>query len=61
MKFVTSEYAASMIGTSANLCKGDIVTVYDLLCGLMLPSGNDAATVLAQGFVIKFIIIIHSN
>ena len=51
MMFVTSDFAASVIGTSANLLKGDVVSVYHLLFGLMLPSGNDAAMALAQGFV----------
>lgn len=30
-------------GTSANLIEGDILTLYSLFYGLMLPSGNDAA------------------
>lgn len=30
-------------GTSANLIEGDILTLYSLFFGLMLPSGNDAA------------------
>lgn len=36
-----------MIGTSAELQTGDILSIYDLLFGLMLPSGNDAAIALA--------------
>jgi len=32
-----------IIGTSANLKPGDRLTVWELLHGLMLPSGNDAA------------------
>lgn len=43
----TSRFAASIIGTSARLRNGDILSVWDLLHGLMLPSGNDAATSLA--------------
>lgn len=39
-----------MEGTSANLRKGEQVLVIDLLYGLMLPSGNDAAIALAQYF-----------
>ena len=35
-------------GTSAQLEAGDVVSVYDLLYGLMLPSGNDAALCLAE-------------
>ncbi|KAL4441658.1 hypothetical protein ABPG74_021590 [Tetrahymena malaccensis] len=43
-----SRAAASMIGTSAYLRSGDQLTVWDLLHGLMLPSGNDAAFALAE-------------
>jgi D-alanyl-D-alanine carboxypeptidase len=35
-------------GTSAQLEAGDILTAYDLLFALMLPSGNDAALCLAD-------------
>lgn len=46
---VTEE--ASMInGTSANLREGDHLTVWDLLHGLMLPSGNDVGFLLADYF-----------
>ena len=37
-----------MTGTSAEIFVGDIYTVQQLLYGLMLPSGNDAATALAK-------------
>ena len=37
--------AAATIGTTARLRTGDTVSVIDLLHGLMLPSGNDAAVV----------------
>lgn len=37
-----------MTGTSAEVFVGDIYTVEQLLYGLMLPSGNDAATALAK-------------
>lgn len=36
-----------MPGTSANLQYSDILTIYELLHALMLPSGNDAAVALA--------------
>lgn len=36
-----------MTGTSAELVNGDVITVEQLLYGLMLPSGNDAAVSLA--------------
>ena len=34
-------------GTSANIKKGEIYTVLQLLYGLMLPSGNDASLAIA--------------
>lgn len=41
------EVAGNMTGTSAELVAGDVLTVEELLYGLMLPSGNDAAIALA--------------
>ena len=41
---------STISGTSARLQEGDILTVEDLCYGLMLPSGNDAAFVLAKYF-----------
>lgn len=29
---------------------GDILSIYDLFFAMMLPSGNDAAYLLAEGF-----------
>ena len=46
--FEVSAKAASMKGTSAKLTKGIHMSVRDLLYGLMLPSGNDAALCLAE-------------
>ncbi len=43
-----SSYAASMGGTSAGLKAGDRVTLEDLIFAMILPSGNDAATAIAQ-------------
>lgn len=40
--------AASTNGTTANLKKGERIRVWDLLHALMLPSGNDAATCVAE-------------
>jgi D-alanyl-D-alanine carboxypeptidase (penicillin-binding protein 5/6) len=37
------ESASEMTGTSANLLDRDMLTVEDLIYGMMLPSGNDAA------------------
>ena len=45
-----SSIASGMIGTSAKLQVGDIICIFDLLHGLMLPSGNDAAYCLAESF-----------
>lgn len=39
-----------MPGTTANLREGDILTIEQLLYGMMLPSGNDAAYALAEFF-----------
>lgn len=44
------ESVRDVIGTTANLCPGDTLTINDLLYGLMLPSGNDAAHTLALHF-----------
>ena len=45
-----SKHASSIEGTSAKLKTGDVVSIWDLLHGLMLPSGNDAALCLAEHF-----------
>lgn len=45
-KLMTSERASLMRGTSARLAYSEICTVYEMLHGLMLPSGNDAAIAL---------------
>lgn len=45
-----TNYSSSVGGTSAQLKENDILTVEDLLYGLMLPSGNDAALTLAENF-----------
>ena len=49
-EITVSEVAADIRGTSANLETNDILTVEQLLYGLMLPSGNDAAFALSQYF-----------
>lgn len=43
-----SPLAAGVGGTSMNLAAGQSLTVMELLYGLLLPSGNDAAMTLAQ-------------
>lgn len=45
-----SKTAAFTPGTTANLSPNDKVRIRDLFYGLMLPSGNDAATALAEYF-----------
>jgi D-alanyl-D-alanine carboxypeptidase (penicillin-binding protein 5/6) len=45
---LVDEEASEMSGTSASLLPGDRVSVEQLLYGLMLPSGNDAAVCLAK-------------
>lgn len=50
MKVLVSSKAANTSGTSAGLKAGGILSVRDLLYGLMLPSGNDAAVSLAEFF-----------
>lgn len=47
-KLIINEKAAKMPGTSAQLGYSDTLTVYEALHGLMLPSGNDAATALGH-------------
>ena len=43
-----SKNAANQIGTRMGLRAGDKVKLSDMLYGLMLPSGNDAATAIAE-------------
>jgi serine-type D-Ala-D-Ala carboxypeptidase (penicillin-binding protein 5/6) len=45
-----SPTSASQTGTTAELKEGKYVTIYDLFYGTMLPSGNDAALLLAEVF-----------
>jgi D-alanyl-D-alanine carboxypeptidase (penicillin-binding protein 5/6) len=47
---VISEQAAKTIGSSARIRAGDRLLVRDLLYGLLLPSGNDAAAAFAEHF-----------
>lgn len=41
---------SSINGTTANILPGDLLSVWELLHGMMLPSGNDAAQALAVHF-----------
>ena len=49
-RILVSRRAASVGGTSAKLQAWEALTVRDLLHGALLPSGNDAATALAEHF-----------
>ena len=51
---VVSARAARVTGTSAGLSMGDRLTIRDLLYGLLLPSGNDAAVALAEALAITY-------
>ena len=54
--FKVTRWAAAINGTSADLQENAWMTIEDLLYGLMLPSGNDAALVLSEnlGAVLYF-------
>ena len=52
---VVNASCADVTGTSAFLRPGDHLKIEDLLYGLMLPSGNDAAHMLAMWFGRKII------
>lgn len=45
--FVVDSEAIKVEGSSMGLQEGDIVTKYALVCGMLLPSGNDAANAAA--------------
>lgn len=45
--FIVDENAIMVEGSSMGLVKGDVVTKRVLCCGMMLPSGNDAANATA--------------
>lgn len=46
-KFVVDSEAIRTEGSSMGLQEGDIVSLRDLCCGMLLPSGNDAANAAA--------------
>ena len=50
-----SRKAAFMIGTSASLKHNDKIKLKDIMYGLMLPSGNDAAWALAEYFGLQLL------
>lgn len=46
-EFIVDSEAIKVEGSSMGLREGDIVTKYALCCGMLLPSGNDAANAAA--------------
>lgn len=60
--YLVSRKAGQVGGTTANLKKDDYVCIRDLLYGLMLPSGNDAAQTLAENIIThRYILDRHKN
>jgi D-alanyl-D-alanine carboxypeptidase len=55
IRVTATKAACSVTGTTAELKMGAIYTLYDLLFGMMLPSGNDAAYLIAEtcGWLLK--------
>ncbi len=54
----------SVDGTSLGLKPGDILELYDLVCGMMLSSGNDAANAVAvavSGSVEEFVSLMNTR
>ena len=47
---IVSKFASCLGGTTAGLHTEDELTAWDLLHGMMLPSGNDAAFALSEHF-----------
>lgn len=48
--YLRADGVSSVVGSNMGLVEGEELRVQDLLYGLMLPSGNDAAYVLAQNY-----------
>lgn len=53
--FKVSNKASGTVGTTAFLLDGQVLSIWDLLHGLMLPSGNDSAMVLAENFSVRLL------
>ena len=54
-----SDGAAGVEGSSMYLQKGEVMTLRDLLYGLMLSSGNDAAVAIAEDIAGSQLSLIH--
>ena len=50
MNIKVSRQVSQIQGTTANLIEGDTLTINELMYGMMLPSGNDAAVALGVHF-----------
>ena len=50
MNIKVSRQVSQIQGTSANLIEGDTLSINELMYGMMLPSGNDAAVALGVHF-----------
>lgn len=48
LKAKASQRASSVIGTTAEIRANQLYCLEDLYYGMMLPSGNDAATMIAE-------------
>lgn len=49
-QYLIAQGVSEVSGSSMGLVEGEEITVHNLLYGLMLPSGNDAAFVLSQNY-----------
>ena len=55
IKVKATSTACGIEGTTANLMYGVEYSLYDLMFGMMLPSGNDAAFLIAElgGYILQ--------
>lgn len=63
-QFVVDSEAIKVEGSSMGLQEGDIVTKYALCCGMLLPSGNDAANAAAvqiSGSIPEFVKLMNER
>lgn len=63
-QFVVDSEAIKVEGSSMGLQGGDKVTLRDLCCGMLLPSGNDAANAAAvrvAGSIGKFVQLMNKK
>lgn len=63
-EFVVDSDAIKVEGSSMGLQEGDIVTKYALCCGMLLPSGNDAANAAAvkiAGSIENFAVLMNDK